>query len=190
MPESIFDRVDRVATTSTSTTTSSAGGSLFDRVDAELQNDSGSAPGGVGSPLGVVAADGVRRGAVRVGEEIATSPKLGRVVGFVSSPAARKLAKAAGVYTNSLPGYITGEVLTSPAVTKAAEVGIRNGAGIVARVAGSRLVRAATGFPGFIASMPFTEPGDRSVGPETTAERQARFRVEYDAMLKAKQQRR
>jgi hypothetical protein len=142
-------------------------------------------------PLSVTAADVARRGAVRVGEQIATSPNLGKAVQVASGPVARMAGRAVGV-TGGLPGYVAGEALTSPAVLKAAESGVRaTGAG-VARVAGSKLAQAATGLPGLIGAMPFTEAGDAPAGhsAEATAARQAQFEREYATILRERAERR
>jgi hypothetical protein len=67
-----------------------------------------------------------------------------------------------------------------PAVTRAAETGIRSGGGLLARLAASPLARAATGLPGVVASLVF-DAGDRPVGTDaaSTARRQSEFAQQY-----------
>ena len=138
-------------------------------------------------PADVAAADLARRGIGHAALEVATSPRTGKVVGVVSAPAARMVARAVGASSASVPGYIASEVLTSPAVTRAAETGIRSGAGVFARMAASPLARAATGLPGLIGSMVF-DSGDRAPGTDTasTARRQLDFAHQYQKDVNAK----
>ena len=132
------------------------------------------------APAAVVAADGARRVAERVGLQVATSPNLAKAVNLASRPAAGAIARAVGV-AGGLPGYIAGEALTNPSVLRAAETGIRASAEGVAREAGSTAARALTGVPGMIASVVLPTPGDRPVGETaatTAAQEQIRASVQ------------
>jgi hypothetical protein len=142
-------------------------------------------------PLTVAAAGVARRGAVYAGEQLATHPMVGRAVNAASSPAGRVAARAVGV-TGGLPGYIASEAATSPMVTKAAEAAARGGGSLVARAAASPLARAATGLPGIVGLMPFTESGDRPLGEtaQTTADRQRAFEAEAARLKAAEAERR
>jgi len=128
---------------------------------------------------GVIAAatESARRAAVRGGEQLATSPNLGRVVKAASRPAAR----GAG---GGVPGYLAAEALTTPAVLSGAEAGLRGTAAAVARTASGPVARFAGPIAIFLSML--TESGDRPIGetPERTAERQQRFQQEYDAIVK------
>ena len=139
---------------------------------------SSSSSGGPG-PATVGAANAARAAAVRAGEQIATSPNLGRAVKALSRPGAGVVARAVGV-SGGLPGYVASEALTHPAVGRAVETGIRGGGSFLARIAASPFARAVTGLPGLIGSMVF-EPGDRPAGetPATTAQRQLDYARQY-----------
>lgn len=117
------------------------------------------------NPAAVGAADVARRGAIRAGEQVATSPNLGRAVGVLSKPAAGAVGRAVGV-TGGLPGYVAGEALTSPGVLRAAETGIRTGGSFLARLAASPVARAVTGLPGMVASLTTLQHGPEAGSPE------------------------
>jgi hypothetical protein len=131
------------------------------------------------SPAVVAASDVFRRGALRAGEQVATSPNVSRIASSASRPAAQMIGRAVGV-SGGLPGYIAGEALTSPAVTSAAGRGIQSGAGFLARLAASPEARAVTGLPGLLGSM-VTNPGDRPAGetPATTSQRTLSFAEKF-----------
>jgi hypothetical protein len=145
---------------------------------ARQQTTSPSSGMGV-SPAAVAAADLARRGVVRAGEEIATSPLLGRAVSAVSKPAAQMTARAVGA-THGLPGYAAGEVLTSPGALRAAETGIRAGGGLFARLAGSRVARALTGPAGFYATLLTTRPQPDADSPVMKMQTARQRQIEAD----------
>lgn len=112
-----------------------------------------------------------RAAAARVGEELATSPKVGKTIGILSKPLGQAALRVAGVSTGGLPGYLAGEALAHPAVGGAIESGVRaTGAG-VARAASSGLARALTGVPMTALALPGMPLNATPVG-ETRAEAQ------------------
>lgn len=132
---------------------------------------------------GVIAARAALPGVMRMGEEIATSPIVGKAARTIASPMARAATQALGA-TGGVAGWAAGAAATSPAVVRGAEAATRGTGALAARAAGSGLARWATGLPGVLLSM-VTNPGDRPVGEtaESTAERQARFEREYAEIL-------
>ena len=102
------------------------------------------------TPLGLATgstANMIGRGAVRAGEEIATSPLTGKAVNAMTGQAAQYAARAAGTAIGGgLPGYAAGEVaaqgLKLPVVRTLAEGALRSGGEAVAGV-GRVLGRAA-----------------------------------------------
>jgi hypothetical protein len=134
------------------------------RLYAQSQTSNGSSV----NPATVGAANVARQAAIRAGEQVATSPNLGRAVSVLSKPAAGAVGRAVGV-SGGLPGYVAGEALTSPSVLRAAETGIRAGGGFVARMAASRFAQALTGLPGMAASMLTMQHGPEAGSPEAEA---------------------
>jgi hypothetical protein len=117
------------------------------------------------NPAAIAGANVARGVAVRMGEQVATSPNLGRAVSVLSKPAAGAVGRTVGV-SGGLPGYVAGEALTSPSVLRAAETGIRAGGGLLARMAASRFAQAVTGLPGLAASMLTLQHGPEAGSPE------------------------
>jgi hypothetical protein len=156
-------------------------------ISAALGSGSESPRGSSGSVLGPVigaASNAGRNALVHAGEEIATAPAVGKAVGMLSKPVAQAAARAIGV-TGGLPGYVAGEALSNPAVGKAAEAGIRGSGGLLAKVAGSEAAKVLTGPLAVVASMPFTDAGDRPAGEtlEATTKRQAKMAFDYKDMV-------
>jgi hypothetical protein len=136
---------------------------------------------GIANPAAVGAGNVARAAAVQAGERLATSPTLTRVVTAASGPAVNAAARAIGAGAGSLPGYILGEAATNPAVGKTVEHLLRGSGELLARVASSPITRAITGPVAAIATMPFSEAGDRPAGetPSRTASRQAEAAIQF-----------
>lgn len=139
------------------------------------------------NPATVAAADLARRGVIRAGEQLATSPNLGRVLNAVSGPVtSRAVSGGIGAVVGGMPGAVVGAAIPSETIARGgarlAERGIRSGAGFFARLAASPLARRATGLPGVLASV-LTDTGQPRTGPiaEQALARQRAIEAEYRA---------
>jgi hypothetical protein len=113
---------------------------IAEALDASAPAQSPAAQTQAFGPLGVVAADAGRRGAVYAAEQVATSPATRTAVrAATSAPVRAAIGAAAGGW----PGAVIGQAMKLP--VPVVERGVRGVAGVVANVAGSSLARAATG---------------------------------------------
>lgn len=149
------------------------------------RNDEGEAQDTEPSNLRSAAPTAVAAGAIarpiieRLAMQVATSPRTARVpgvVGAVGTAAAVANDLRRGDYGRAASDAVigTGGTLLGKAASESA---LRSGSGVVAKAAGSNIAKAITGPGALLATMPFTEAGDRPVGetPQRTADRQADF---------------
>jgi hypothetical protein len=137
---------------------------------------SGGSPSGtstaIGVPAAVLAGRGLASGAVRAGEEIATSPLMGRLVKAATGRATGAIVGAVAGHgaTGGAIGYGIGEAASQPAVQTALTAAARSGGGMLARLGG--LASRYAGPVGVITSA-LTADSQPTSGPVADQARQA-----------------
>jgi hypothetical protein len=152
---------------------------LMSEAGASPAKETSMSPTTAAAPLAVGAGAAGRKMVERLALQVATSPRTAKVPGMIGTMAtgavvANDLRK--GEYGRAASDAVIGGGSTMLAKA-ASESALRNGSGAVAKAAGSNIARAITGPGALLATMPFTEAGDRPTGetPQRTADRQADF---------------
>jgi hypothetical protein len=137
------------------------------------------------SPIAVAAADLVRRGAVRAGMELATSPAVAKVASKAAGPlASRVVGTTVGAIKGGPVGAVIGNTLgeaAAPVVQQALTGAARGGGSFLARLAGGRVAQALTGPIGMYAALLTARPQPDPDSPvmRAQAERQRQIEAEF-----------